>query len=367
MTFSQKLWKQVLSAGVDEAIYRQNISAINERNRRYLQIFSQIAATFMLVMAVCSFFLDSLSSNQVFYVLSTVLLAGICFASFSSITRNAAVTLSLIYLFMSILLGFGIAVSTYGNPDEVAASFLALMFAVPMLFTDRPIRLYLPIFCSTVVFLILARFTKAPHTWETDSINGIVFSLVSAVTTTFMTKIKVQSYIMEDTIRRMAITDQLTGLQNRHSYEERLRSIPAQSIRSVFCLYVDVNGLHDLNNAHGHAAGDRMLQYVASAMQNIFGRENSYRIGGDEYIALGSDCSMADVQEMVKKLRQAVESAGYHIAAGMEFQLKEEIDMKVLVQSAEQKMYQDKEAFYREPGRERRKNSWIQSPAKSSV
>lgn len=58
---------------------------------------------------------------------------------------------------------------------------------------------------------------------------------------------------------------------------------------SLSCVYVDVNGLHELNNASGHEKGDQMLQTVALELQGRFGRDNCYRTGGDEFVAFVQD------------------------------------------------------------------------------
>ena len=57
-------------------------------------------------------------------------------------------------------------------------------------------------------------------------------------------------------------TDLLTGLFNRNSYEQKLKTYSSMCNQVLPCVYVDVNGLHELNNTRGHAAEDKMLPFA---------------------------------------------------------------------------------------------------------
>ena len=78
----------------------------------------------------------------------------------------------------------------------------------------------------------------------------------------------------------------LTGLNNRNCYEWMIQTYPNMCKSSLSCIYIDVNGLHELNNTQGHKAGDDMLSYIAQVTQKYFGMQNAYRIGGDEFCVL---------------------------------------------------------------------------------
>ena len=78
----------------------------------------------------------------------------------------------------------------------------------------------------------------------------------------------------------------------------------------ICCIYVDVNGLHELNNTQGHAAGDKMLQTVASLMRTQFGDRHVYRIGGDEFVVLAQDMEYVQVTTGLKTLVERINAAG---------------------------------------------------------
>lgn len=99
--------------------------------------------------------------------------------------------------------------------------------------------------------------------------------------------------------------DLLTGLPNRHQFEQELGRVHAQEL-SV--LAIDVDDLQSINNDYGHAAGDQVLQAVARCLaQSIRGHDIVARVGGDEFAALlpGATASEAAVvaQRIVDTLR----------------------------------------------------------------
>ena len=85
-------------------------------------------------------------------------------------------------------------------------------------------------------------------------------------------------------------------MKNRNAYE-REREDWASSLLGVAELHLyGCERLHDLNNSEGHDKGDRMLQVVALEIREMFGKNNCYRIGGDEFFSLcdgpaGSGCA----------------------------------------------------------------------------
>lgn len=95
----------------------------------------------------------------------------------------------------------------------------------------------------------------------------------------------------------------LTGLLNRNSYEKNVLEYPGRCRESVTCIYVDVNGLHTLNDSKGHAAGDEMLRAVAGALRDCFGEKDVYRIGGDEFVVFARDEALEGIWNKLEGLK----------------------------------------------------------------
>lgn len=150
-------------------------------------------------------------------------------------------------------------------------------------------------------------------------------------------------------IERMSMMDALTGLRNRNCYESSLARYEESATPSLCCLYIDANGLHELNNTLGHSAGDAMLICVGDALRTFFPLQDCYRIGGDEFVAFGTDCSREEMERRVAGLKERVDSFGYHISVG-EARLSESHDVKDMVTAAERNMYEAKRLYYQQAG-----------------
>jgi diguanylate cyclase len=115
---------------------------------------------------------------------------------------------------------------------------------------------------------------------------------------------KVESLASE--VYKLAALDQLTGLYNRRSGEQRL----AQEIsraqrhgRPLTVLLVDVDGLKQINDNHGHAAGDTLLKGFADRLQRaIRGSDLAVRLGGDEFMAILPECRSEEVRHVLGRL-----------------------------------------------------------------
>ncbi len=147
--------------------------------------------------------------------------------------------------------------------------------------------------------------------------------------------------------------DALTLLYNRHKYNEDLQKLQKEREGSLTCLYVDVNGLHELNNKLGHEKGDNMLCSVADALRKYFPEGRIYRIGGDEFVMLSDRLSKHSVERIVTEVRQDLWKDHYEISAGVSNMDKAAVYKAV--GAAELSMRADKEAYYRRRG-DRRQN-----------
>jgi diguanylate cyclase (GGDEF)-like protein/PAS domain S-box-containing protein len=105
---------------------------------------------------------------------------------------------------------------------------------------------------------------------------------------------------LEEQLSRAAMLDQLTDLPNRRRFLERLEEALVRSdrTRSHGCLlFLDVDAFKQVNDTHGHLAGDRLLVQVATRLQGLVRRaDHVARLGGDEFVVLAEDLG-ADEQD----------------------------------------------------------------------
>jgi diguanylate cyclase (GGDEF)-like protein len=102
--------------------------------------------------------------------------------------------------------------------------------------------------------------------------------------------------VLSDELESIARTDPLTGLLNRRGIEEGLTRDFARSRRRtapMTVLMVDLDRFKEINDRHGHEAGDRVLVAVADCMRDTLRSEDVYgRLGGDEFVVV-----MAEAEE----------------------------------------------------------------------
>lgn len=155
-------------------------------------------------------------------------------------------------------------------------------------------------------------------------------------------------------MRRQGTEDALTGLYNRNRYQQDLSRLAAEGRQELCCIFVDVNGLHELNNTQGHRAGDQMLQEVARQIRQSFGDRWSYRVGGDEFVVFAVDQDRQDLQRRCQAATEALKQKGYYISAGMAWTPAPAGDLGPLLEDAERRMYEAKRLFYQDPRFNRR-------------
>jgi diguanylate cyclase (GGDEF)-like protein len=109
-------------------------------------------------------------------------------------------------------------------------------------------------------------------------------------------------------IYKVAILDALTGLFNRRYIEQRLEDEIARSQRYGSALAVimfDVDGLKQMNDKHGHTAGDKLLRAFAERLKKATrGSDASARYGGDEFLVVLSECTSENVQRVLTRLEE---------------------------------------------------------------
>lgn len=148
-------------------------------------------------------------------------------------------------------------------------------------------------------------------------------------------------------IRDLGSKDQLTGLLNRNSYQKAMEFYEKTGEDTLNCVYIDVDGLHELNNRLGHTEGDRMLTTIARFLQEIFGDGTVYRIGGDEFLIFCQESGEKELERKLKDLRGSVADAGYHISMGVSDRRETPLVYE-MVRLAESRMYEAKRQYYRE-------------------
>ena len=183
------------------------------------------------------------------------------------------------------------------------------------------------------------------------------------------TFIKVTTTELEEANRKlseMAVVDGLTGVGNKTAYLQKIHSLDDAIRRGTasFTVYVfDLNGLKGINDKYGHESGDTAITDAAEALKAVFGKENLYRIGGDEFIAVFDGMKKPDTERCFADLEKAMRSLDLTgklykeplaIAKGAAaFCPGEDKEYRDVFRRADQSMYEEKTAYYKTHDRRR--------------
>jgi diguanylate cyclase (GGDEF)-like protein len=114
---------------------------------------------------------------------------------------------------------------------------------------------------------------------------------------------------------KTSMTDGLTGLYNRRSLESLMQREVALAERHshpLSLVMIDMDRFKDVNDTHGHAAGDHMLRSFADCVRMTLRRTDlAFRYGGDEFVIALPQTAVSQAQQVVQKLRQAFASVDF--------------------------------------------------------
>ena len=110
-----------------------------------------------------------------------------------------------------------------------------------------------------------------------------------------------------------------------------------------------------MNDNKGHSAGDKLIRDAAKILKKVFPDQEIYRAGGDEFMVLLRDTSMAELKAMekqIKELADATETVSFAVGLCVE---EDSQNIYEAMKTADVNMYEDKKAFYEaHPERKRR-------------
>lgn len=156
--------------------------------------------------------------------------------------------------------------------------------------------------------------------------------------------------VRAEKFEKLAVLDPLTGFYNRRSAETRLAAEVARAHRhatSLTVLLIDLNDFKQINDQHGHAAGDEVLRVFAARLQKAVRLSDvAVRMGGDEFMVILPECPPEKVGLLLHRLQPLeVHYQGKRLvvnfAAGWAGWLPGELPLE-LIERADQALYADK-------------------------
>lgn len=161
--------------------------------------------------------------------------------------------------------------------------------------------------------------------------------------------------LVENTLRRQARTDPLTGLLNRDAVLDELVAHLAGTAPRLAVLYIDLDRFKIINDVLGHNVGDRLLCAVAERLRNAAGGDAlCARLGGDEFLVLcrmrtpDSHIQMAEaiLAAIARPFRIDQEELSISASIGITESPRDGTDASELIQNADAAMYDSKRRAY---------------------
>jgi len=180
--------------------------------------------------------------------------------------------------------------------------------------------------------------SAAPIVGEQGQVQGVV-AVVRDIT---------EEMLQQETIEYLSYHDQLTGLHNRHYFEQQLVKLDSADNLPLSILIADLNGLKLANDAFGHRMGDKMIQKTAEIiLANRRSADVAARWGGDEFVVLMPRTTQQEAEEFAARLRDEFTNTDINsvlLSVSLGWDTKEHLnqDFKEVFDQAEQRMYRAK-------------------------
>lgn len=344
------LARTLLCGGLSPKEFEAIREDIVEENYRELRLYTPIACIAFCVLAVTCQLSEGLASVNLWVYITSCLAMGAIMAGTILLVRDApsshqrCITL-LVYAFMFVLYAFSITVSAL-HVEYPAVSAIAFLLVTPLLFVDRPLRVMLATLVAVVAICAASSAMKSDVLANDDMWNAITFGAVTLPLGVFIQRMRLTQLYQARMIAYLSENDTLTGLNNRNSFESRLEDYPHSGATVLVCAYADANGLREMNNSKGHEAGDALLRAIADKMCESFGKRDTYRIGGDEFVAIIPDGNIDEVRMELQRMQTELVAKGYSVSCGAASTVAKNGDMRLLVREAEHEMYVQKRTYH---------------------
>lgn len=214
---------------------------------------------------------------------------------------------------------------------------------------------YLSHIVSGIYLILLVTLMIKMHRYITPGeIFIVLFLAFICILATALESLSVQKFLLTGAMMTSCVLyyivlyidtykrDPLTGLLNRRSFFTDAKRMHEKTLAVIS---LDMNGLKELNDSHGHNAGDKALQNIAAAMLVKSGNPFiAYRVGGDEFMALGEGIATEAVETYIDDMRADLRAKDLMASFGYAFYYPGD-NFEDVCNQADSRMYEDKRRF----------------------
>ena len=180
----------------------------------------------------------------------------------------------------------------------------------------------------------IAKATSIKETFETTA--SILASAIS-------------NYLLMDRLKVLSSKDILTGVMNRNemnNYVDKLSLENAGSDTPIGVVFADLNGLKRVNDKYGHNSGDTLLKNAAKVLEEVFGTDEIFRAGGDEFTIIVTGITEEELSRRVEAVREASQKYEHVCFAIGQCYEDKRTNVRQALRIADERMYEDKQKYY---------------------
>ena len=293
----------------DRKGYYSIISRIRHNN---LQIFSLTSICIFIIHALVmasSFIFNVVPKNQICYVIICCSSLLFFIMSRTLLTKFPRLILPSFYALALILYIYTAYIGIIINRTEYAVTFCVLLFALPILLIDRPIRLTLFLITITAAFCTVSLCLKNREKSTTDLLNALACCFSALIVFFYIVNIKMHDIMQNMMVEKERDTDSVTGLFNKKATERLIENAIRKSPEAGTFLILDLDDFKHINDTYGHKTGDDILFGMGFCVYNIFSTKDICgRFGGDEFIIyMPGEKSIERVERYASRLQTFIQ------------------------------------------------------------
>jgi diguanylate cyclase (GGDEF)-like protein len=280
-----------------------------------------VVAVFVAIFSLYPIFVESDIRKAGVYLTTAIIAFSLVWLS-NYMMQKADVKNRYIYtlsvLFYANILLFGIYLSVWSNPDELASIFYCFLICALLIFVNSPLYNICLTLAALAVFIVSTIMIKDSRESGVDVINALIAGAMSLYFSWHIAKLRLGMELstskLEDERNRyynQSTIDELTQLRNRRDFMQTFQRylVNYRTTDDWLCVAIaDIDFFKNYNDFYGHPKGDDCLRSIGAVLNSLKESLGVYsaRVGGEEFALLWFERDLAHIKSVVSYLTQLI-------------------------------------------------------------
>lgn len=253
-----------------------------------------------------------------------------------------------LHIYIALLVLYSAVISYYdvmsGNSIIVYLTIIVMAGGIAI---SNPLIYTTEVLLSYVVLVTALADNNVYFNNSANFINVTIFVVLAIVLCFRRYYVTIKEFTLQEKLTELSYIDQLTNVYNRRTLEFKLTDLEENETPYIIGM-IDVDNFKSINDTYGHDKGDEVVQKVAELIIENFGKEASFRYGGDEFTVVLTD--MIDNIALDTKfnainleLRHFFANKKISISAGFFRNERANLDYREAIKKADEALYISKE------------------------